>query len=72
LVSVSFDKESGAIYVRLSKEKTTRTIPLGKDRFIDVDKSGKIIGIEVLLPKSMLREVDEAISRSSDVIELLQ
>lgn len=72
MVSVSFDKESGAIYVRLSKEKTTRTIPLGKDRFIDVDKSGKIIGIEVLLPKSMLREVDEAISRSSDVIELLQ
>ena len=60
------------MYVMLSKEKTVRTIPLGKDRFIDVNKSGKIIGIEVLLPKTMLREANEAISRSSDVIKLLQ
>ena len=60
------------MYVRLSKEKIAKTIPLGKDRFIDVNKSGKMIGIEVLLPKTRLKEVDEVISRSSDVIELLQ
>ena len=72
MVLVSFDKESGAMYVRLSKEKIVKTIPLGKDRFIDVNKSGKLIGIEVLLPKTMSKEVDEVISRSSDVIELLQ
>ena len=72
MVSVSFDKESGAMYVRLSKEKIVKTIPLGKDRFIDVNKSGKMIGIEVLLPKTMSKEVDEVISRSTDVIELLQ
>jgi uncharacterized protein YuzE len=72
LVSSSFDKESGAMYVRLSKEKISRTIMLGKDRFIDVNKSGKMIGIEVLLSKSLPKEVDKIISRSRDVIELLQ
>jgi len=72
LVSVSFDKESGAMYFRLGKGKITKTIPLGKDRFIDVDESGKMIGVEVLLPKTMPKEVSEVISRSRDVIELLQ
>ncbi len=72
MVSVSFDKESGAMYFRLSKGKITKTISLGKDRFIDVNESGKMIGVEVLLPKTMPKEVNEVISRSSDVIELLQ
>lgn len=72
MVSVSFDKESGAMYVRLSKEKIVKTIPLGKDSFIDVNKSGKMIGIEILLPKTLPKEVNEIISRSRDVIELLQ
>ena len=72
MVSVSFDKESGAMYVRVRKEKIVKTIPLGKDRFIDVNKSGKMIGIEVLLPTTMPKEVNEIISRSRDVIELLQ
>lgn len=71
MVSVSFDKESGAMYVRVRKEKIVKTIPLGKDRFIDVTKSGKLIGIEVLIPKT-IPEVNKVISRSKDVIELLQ
>ena len=60
------------MYFRLSKGKITKTISLGKDRFIDVNESGKMIGVEVLLPKTMPKEVNEVISRSSDVIELLQ
>lgn len=71
MVSVSYDKESGAIYVRLLKEKVAKTISVGSDRFIDVDESGKAVGIEILLPKTM-PEVEKAIMKSSSEIELLQ
>lgn len=40
---VSFDKESGAMYVRVHKQKVAKTKPLEKDRFIDVNKSVKLI-----------------------------
>ena len=71
MVSVSFDKESGAMYVLLRKQKIAKTIPLGKDRFIDINKAGRLVGIEVLIPKT-IPEVNKVISRSKDVIELLQ
>lgn len=71
---VSFDAEANAMYVRVSldKKKVKETISLGEDRFMDVDELGHVIGIEVLLPRSMPREAKEAIMRSKDQIELVQ
>ncbi|CUR52195.1 protein of unknown function [Nitrosotalea devaniterrae] len=71
MVSIKFDKESGAMYVQLRKGKVTKTIPVGKDRFIDVNEAGKIVGVEVLMPVNA-PEVNEAIAKSSDIIELEQ
>jgi len=71
LVSIKFDKESGAMYVQLRKGKVTKTIPLGKDRFIDVNETGKIVGVEVLM-QANTPEVNEAIAKSTDIIELEQ
>ncbi|MDE1832549.1 MAG: DUF2283 domain-containing protein [Thaumarchaeota archaeon] len=71
MVSIKFDKDSGAMYVQLRKGKVTKTIPMGKDRFIDVNEAGKIVGMEVLIPANT-PEVDEAIAKSTDVIELEQ
>ena len=72
MVSIKLDKETGAMYVQLRKEKIAKTIPLGKDRFIDVNEKGKMVGIEVLISTNTSEEVDEIIERSTDVIELEQ
>ncbi|MDE1770420.1 MAG: DUF2283 domain-containing protein [Thaumarchaeota archaeon] len=71
MVSIKFDKDSGAMYVRLRKGKVAKTIPMGKDRFIDVNEKGKIVGMEVLIPANT-PEVDDAIAKSTDIIELIQ
>jgi uncharacterized protein YuzE len=44
---------------------------MGKDRFIDVNETGKIVGVEVLIPTNT-PEVNEAIAKSTDIIELEQ
>lgn len=73
MVSVRYDKEANALYFKLSANaKVAKTISLGKDRFMDVDKSGKTIGFEILFPKEMSQEAIKAISKSKSVIEVLQ
>lgn len=59
MASITFDRKANAMYVRVNKEKKKikETISLGDDGFIDVDENGQIIGIEVLLPKTMPKEV---------------
>lgn len=39
---------------------------------MDVDENGQIIGIEVLLPKTMPEEAKKAILSSKDIVELVQ
>lgn len=49
MVSVRYDEETKALYFQMTEGKVAKTITLGKDQFLDVDKKGKIIGLEVLL-----------------------
>ena len=74
MVSVSYDKEANALYFKIAKTKTpiAKTISLGKDRFMDVDKSGKTIGIEILFPTAMPDEAIKAMMKSKPMIEILQ
>ena len=71
---VKYDHEANAIYFKLVKGKSRvkNTIALGKDRFIDVDPRGKIVGIEIILPKFLPKEAEQAFRRSKDTIELVQ
>lgn len=54
------------------KGKIKETISLGKDRFLDVDDKGRVIGFEILLPKAMPKQAIRAIARSKDTIELVR
>ena len=48
VITRDFDKIANAIYIGLKKGKVSKTIKL-KDRLVvDVDKTGKILGIEIL------------------------
>jgi len=56
MASIEFDSEVNAMYIRFKKGKVDKSEPLADNVIVDVDKNGKAIGIEILLPKQDLRE----------------
>ncbi len=58
MVSVEFDAEVNAMYIRFKKGKVDKSEPLADNVIVDVDKNGKAIGIEILLPKEDMRLSD--------------
>ncbi len=57
MVSAKFDPEANALYIRLSRgKKIAKTIPLGEGRYLDITESGKPVGIELILSKSVPKE----------------
>jgi len=63
MVSVEFDTEVNAMYIRLKKGKVNKSEPLADNVIIDVDKNGEAVGIEILLPKQDIR-VSEFVSKA--------
>lgn len=61
MVSVRYDEEAKALYFQMTKGKVAKTVSLGKDQFLDVDKKGKMIGLEVLLPSKIPTETKKII-----------
>jgi uncharacterized protein YuzE len=66
MVSVEFDSEVNAMYIRLKKGKVDRSEPIADNVNVDVDKNGEAIGIEILLPKHDIR-VSEFVSKALKV-----
>ncbi len=66
MVSVEFDSEVNAMYIRLKKGKVDRSEPIADNVIVDVDKKGEAIGIEILLPKHDIR-VSEFVSKALKV-----
>ena len=69
--SIKYDEEAGAFYFKIKEGIITHTIPLGNDKFLDVDESGTAIGIEILHEKNIPFELHE-IMRRTDSIEITQ
>ncbi len=63
MVSVEFDSEVNAMYIRFKKGNVDRSEPLADNVIVDVDKKGEAIGIEILLPKHDIR-VSEIVSKA--------
>jgi uncharacterized protein YuzE len=61
--SIEFDSKVNAMYIRLKKGKVDKSEPLADNVIMDVDKKGKAIGIEILLPEKEAR-VKELVSRA--------
>ena len=55
MASIEFDSEVNAMYIRFKKGKVDKSEPLADNIIVDVDKNGKAIGIEILLPKQDIR-----------------
>ena len=52
MVSVEYDPEANAIYIRIKKGEVETSEPLSDDIIVDLDENGEALGIEILLPKS--------------------
>ena len=61
MASLKYDPSSKALYVRIRAGKVTETEPLNDSVFMDLDGAGRLVGIEVILPKELPAEVAKKI-----------
>jgi len=61
IVNIEIDREAKAVYIKFKDGEVYRSIELGFGTVIDVDKDGKIINLEVLLPPYI--EIEEVEKR---------
>ena len=47
-MKIEYDKETDAVYIYLQQKEAAKTIELSEIVKVDLDKEGKLIGIEVL------------------------
>lgn len=47
-MKITFDKEADAVYIEISNEEFDRNKKIDNETIIDLDKNGRIIGIELL------------------------
>ena len=52
MVSVEFDKEVNALYLRLKKGEIEKSEPVADNIVFDLNEEGNVVGIEILLPKT--------------------
>ena len=61
-MKISYDKTADAMYIYLRKGKVAKTVKINNRVFVDVDKKGNVIGIEMLdvshqIPKKEIGKV---------------
>jgi uncharacterized protein YuzE len=64
MASLEFDDQVNALYLRLRKGKVASSEPLADNIAIDLDDKGKVLGLELLLPERMKKDVKAQIMRS--------
>lgn len=57
LASLEYDAAAKAFYVRIKRGDVAETEPLSDSVFVDLDASGELLGMEVVLPKDAPQEL---------------
>ncbi|MEM4391498.1 MAG: DUF2283 domain-containing protein [Candidatus Nitrosotenuis sp.] len=67
--SIKFSRDARALYVKLDHQnkRIAETIPIGQDRFLDIDENGNVLGLELILPRDMPEEAYKAIIRTNSI-----
>ena len=53
-MKISFDTLAKAVYIELEKKKVARTREFAPEVFLDFDYKGKLIGVELLNPGTLV------------------
>jgi uncharacterized protein YuzE len=64
MASLEFDDEVNALYVRLKKGKVSSAEPLADNMAVDLDKDGNVLGLELLLPQEIKKEIKAQIKKA--------
>jgi uncharacterized protein YuzE len=65
LASITYDKAAKVFYVQVRRGKVARTEPLNDSVFLDLDRAGRLIGIEVVLPKDLPPKIASTIAAAA-------
>lgn len=65
MASLEFDKETNSLYLRLRKGKVASTEPLADNMAVDLDSKKNVVGLEVLLPPTIKKEIKAQLVRPS-------
>ena len=57
MASLEFDRKVDALYLRLRKGKVSSSEPLADNMLVDLDSKKRIIGLELLLPPNVRKEI---------------
>lgn len=63
MASLEFDKKSDALYLRLRKERVSSSEPLADNMVVDLDSKRRVVGLELLLPPEMEKEIKAQLVR---------
>jgi uncharacterized protein YuzE len=64
LASLEFDRKTDALYLRLKKGKVSSSEPLADNLIVDLDAKKKVVGIELLLPPTVKKEIKAQLIRT--------
>ena len=56
-MKITFDKEADAVYIEISEEEFKTNKKMDNETIIDLDKNGKIIGIELLNVSKIMSKI---------------
>jgi uncharacterized protein YuzE len=71
MASVTYDPDAKALYVKVEEGESVNSIPLGQGTYVDVSQDGKIIGLEIIFPRSTPQEAIDAIIDADKSTNLL-
>ncbi len=64
MASLEFDAQVNALYLRLRKSRVSSTEALADNIIVDLDEKGKVLGLELLLPQEIKKEIKAQIMNS--------
>ena len=64
MASLEFDKEADALYLRLKRGRVSSSETLADNMIVDLDSKKKVLGIELLLPPTVRKEIKAQLGRS--------
>jgi len=53
-MKINYDKNADAVYIRLGQGKVVKTIKMTNRLIVDIDRAGRILGLEILDASSQI------------------
>ena len=67
MVSIDYDPIAQIIYIKFNEQKSAKAIPMGEAQYLDISESGKAVGLEIILPKTVTEEALKAIKACEQI-----